>query len=118
MFGLQRIVATLLVAGRHRLELAALDVEEEVLRLGLLLAGMLAVAALATLSVAAAAALVVVAAWQAGPVAVLGGVLAVFLAATLFAWWRLRVALARKQPFLAGTLAELDSDARLLGPGP
>jgi uncharacterized membrane protein YqjE len=114
--GLRRLGAGALVLARHRLELAALDVEEEVLRAGALLAGMLAVAALAALALAAAAALAVVALWPYSPLGALGGVAALFGAAAVIGFLRLRAALARKPAFLAATLHEMESDARLLEP--
>ena len=72
--GLRRLGATYLLIARQRLELAALDVEEELLRAALLVAGMLACVALACLALAAAAATIVVVWWDTHRLAALLGV--------------------------------------------
>src|SRR5205085_1976212 len=65
----RQLTATLLDAGRQRLELAALDVEEEVLRAGGAIAAMLAAAVLSAVALIAACAAVVIALWDYAPVA-------------------------------------------------
>jgi len=101
-----------MLSGRQRLELAALDVEEELLHAGITVAAILAITMFAALALAAVAAAVVVLLWDRAPVAALLGTSAVFaLAASLVTWWLMR-ALRAKPRFLAATLDELGADAR------
>jgi uncharacterized membrane protein YqjE len=110
----RQLAATLAATGRQRLELAAVDVEEEVLRAGCAFARMLAVAAFGMLAVAALSAAIVAALWDRAPIAALLGVALVHaVIAAVFAL-RLRTGLRSKPPFLAATLEELERDARNL----
>ena len=110
----RRLAASLVLSGRQRLELAALDVEEELLHAGRTVATMMAIAILAGLALAALATAVVVLLWDRGAVAALLGTGAVFgLSAGLLAW-RLTGALRAKPPFMRATLDELGADARWL----
>jgi len=112
---LARLGASLLLVVRQRLELAALDVEEELLRLGALLAGALAAALMAVFALAAAAATVVVYFWDSARMAALLGVTGLFIGASLLMAWKVSRALRDKPRFMAATLAELEKDREQLG---
>ncbi len=112
---LARLGAGSLLAARQRLELASLDVEEELLRLGLLLAGAVVTALMLTLALSAAAASVIIYFWDGARLAAVLGVTGFFAVATLLMVWRLALALRSKPRFLAATLAELEKDSQQLG---
>ncbi|MBC5763940.1 phage holin family protein [Ramlibacter albus] len=116
MDSVRRLAATVLLLARQRLELAALDFEEEVLRAGIALLAVLAVAALGALCLAALAAFVVVWWWDTARLQALLGVAAVFGGAAACIAWRLKRALDAKPPFLHGTLQELRKDGEQLAP--
>ena len=107
----RELAATLVAMSRQRLELAALDVEEELLRAGCAVAAMLAVTAFATLAAAAISAAIVVAMWDRAPVAALLAIGVVHAAAAAVLSLRLARALRTKPPFLAATLDELGKSA-------
>jgi len=107
----RRLAASLVSGGRQRLELAALDVEEEILRAGCALASMMIIAVLSALALAALAAAIVVMLWNTAPVAALCGVAVVFGAAAAILARRLADSLRTKPPFLRATLDELGADA-------
>lgn len=115
---LSRLRAGCALVLRQRLELAALDVEEELLRLTLLLAGTLATTLLATLALAALAASIAVYYWDTARLAALLGITAAFALATGVAAWRLARFMRAKPPFMSATLAQLGEDARQLGARP
>jgi uncharacterized membrane protein YqjE len=108
--GLRKLAAAYLAIARQRLELAALDVEEELLRAALLVAALLACVALAGLALAAAAATIVVLWWDSARIAALVCVTLFFFLAAAFVGWRVSLALRTKPAFLAATLAELRKD--------
>jgi uncharacterized membrane protein YqjE len=112
---LSRLGASLLVVASQRLELASLDFEEELLRLGSLLAGTLVAALMFALALAAAAMTVVVYFWDTARLAALLGVTGLFIIAALAMAWRLSQALRDKPRFMASTLAQLDKDRAPLG---
>jgi uncharacterized membrane protein YqjE len=107
---LARLGSGSLLLARQRLELASLDVEEELLRVVGLLAGALVTALLAALALAAAASLVVVYFWDSARLAAMAGVTIVFAIAACMAALRLARAWREKPRFLAATLAEFDKD--------
>jgi uncharacterized membrane protein YqjE len=107
---LSRLGANSLQMARQRLELASLDVEEELLRIGGLLAGALVTALMLALALAGAAAAFVIYFWEGARVAASLGVTGFFALAGALMVWRLARALRDKPRFLAGTLAELDRD--------
>jgi uncharacterized membrane protein YqjE len=107
---LARLGAGSLEAARQRLELAALDTEEELLRLGGLLAGTLVTALMLALALASAAATLAAYLWEGARLAATHGVTAFFALAGALMVWRLARALRDKARFLAATLAELDRD--------
>jgi uncharacterized membrane protein YqjE len=107
---LSRLGESLLLVARQRIELASLDVEEELLRLGTLLADTLITSLILALALAAAAMTVVVYLWDSARLAVLLAVTALFTAIGLTMLWRLSRALHHKPRFMASTLAQLDED--------
>lgn len=108
---LGRLGATYLAMGRQRLELAALDIEEELLRASYLLAGLFACVALGALALAAGAAAIVIVCWETSRVAAAVGVALFFLAAAAAVGLRVQTALRDKPAFLSATLTELRKDA-------
>jgi len=115
---LAHLAAGSLVLVRQRLELASLELEEELLRVGLLLAHALVTAILLALALMGAAAAIVIYFWDAARMAAALGVTGFFVLAAVLTAWRLTVALRDKPSFLAATLAELDNDAQRLGGQP
>jgi uncharacterized membrane protein YqjE len=95
---------------RQRLELAALDVEDELVLWAAMLARVLAVAMFAVLALAAAGALVVIALWDVARVPAIAGVAVVYLVGAIVAWQRLLRAWAAKPRFMEATLEELRRD--------
>ena len=115
---LARLLAGSLVEVRQRLELASLELEEELLRVGLLLAHALVTAILLALALMGIGASVVIYFWETARLAAALGVTAFFALAAVLVAWRLANALRDKPTFLAATLAELDKDAQRLGGQP
>lgn len=111
---LAQLGASSLKIARQRLELASLDVEEELLRIGALLAGALVTALMLALALAGAAASLVIYFWEGARLAASLGVTGFFALAGALMAWRLARALRDKPRFLAGTLAELDRDGERL----
>lgn len=111
---LSRLAAGSILLVRRRLELASLEIEEELLRVGLLLAGALATALMLGLALLAAGATVVIYFWDAARMTAAIGVTLFFALAAALAAWRLARAVRDKPGFLAASLAELDKDAERL----
>jgi uncharacterized membrane protein YqjE len=107
---LGRLGAGVLLGVRQRLELASLDVEEEMLRLTGLIAGVLVTALLFTLALAAGAATIVVLYWDSARIAALLGVTLFFAAGGAVAASALTRSLRDKPRFLDATLTELERD--------
>ncbi|MBG9390207.1 phage holin family protein [Caenimonas aquaedulcis] len=103
---------------RQRLELAALDVEEELLRLAAVLVIAIAGVLLAVLAAAALSGALVVLLWGRAPVLALLGVGLAFAAAAAACAWRAVLALRAKPPFLRATLDELARDSAAMEPAP
>jgi uncharacterized membrane protein YqjE len=109
--GFRSLAAGYALAARQRLELAALDVEDEMQHAGRMLAGMLAVAFFLALALAALGAAVVIAFWDGARLAAALGVTAAYTIGAVLAWQRLVRAWAAKPPFLDATITELRKDA-------
>jgi uncharacterized membrane protein YqjE len=107
---LSRLGESLLLVARQRLELASLDIEEELLRLCTLLAGTLITSLMLALALAAAATTLVVYYWDSARMTVLVALTGGFAVAGLVMLWRLSRALRDKPRFMASTLAQLDQD--------
>ncbi|MGA8515415.1 MAG: phage holin family protein [Burkholderiaceae bacterium] len=112
---LSRLSASLLRIVNQRFELATVDIEEELLRLGILLAGTLVTALILALALAAAAVTMVVYFWDSSRMAVLLAVTGLFTAIGLMMVWQLSHALRDKPRFMASTLAQLDHDRTASG---
>lgn len=110
---LGRLRATLLLVLRQRLELAALDVQDEMQRLGVLLEAALFMLTMWGFALAAAAAGVILLFWDSARLAAVWGVSGFFLLLGLGLLVWLRRAWKRKPRFMATTLAELEKDAGL-----
>jgi uncharacterized membrane protein YqjE len=96
---------------RQRLELATLDVEEQALRGGRMLALLLAGVALGTLGIAGLAATIVVWLWDTSRLAALLGVTGVLLLAAAVVLRALWLAVTHRPALLAATLEELQRDS-------
>ena len=94
---LRDVAATGALVVRQRLELAAIDVEDELQSLARLFAGVLAL-------------------WDIARVAAIVGLALADLAGAVLAWQRLLRAWAAKPPFMAATVEELRRDGRQLSP--
>jgi uncharacterized membrane protein YqjE len=115
----RRLAASLVLTGRQRLELAALDIEQELLHAGGAVASMLAIAVLATLALAALSAALAIAMWDRSPVAVLLVLGVLYAVGAVLLARRLLRSTSEKTPFMAATLEELANDERALdGPRP
>ena len=110
---LRRLGSTVLAILQNRLELLAVELQEERIRLfdALLLAAVVVVLGCFTLTTAAVAVLIVV--WNEYGMNGLLAVSGVGFIATLLAYWRLRVRL-KNWPLLSSTLAELKKDRECL----
>lgn len=113
-----RLSAGSLLLLRQRLELASIEVEEGLLRIGLLFARALVTALMLALALMAAAATVVIYFWDSARMTAALGVTGFFALAGALMAWRLAVALHDQPSFLAATLCELDKDAERLGAQP
>jgi uncharacterized membrane protein YqjE len=112
---LGQLGAASLQLARQRLESAALEVEEELLRFAGTLAALLAAVLLGTLALAGFAATLVAWLWDTARIAALLGVSLAFAASAGAIAWRVARARRDKPPFLSATLAELRRDAEALG---
>ena len=110
---LRQLAATVLAIIQNRLELLAVELREERLRLfnALLLTAVIVALGCYTLAMAASALAVV--AWTEFGVTGLLALSGLGLAGTLLAYWRLRARL-KHWPLLSGTLAELKNDREAL----
>lgn len=105
---LQRWGAGPLLLARRRADLAPLDAEEELLRIGLLVAGALVNALMLALGICAAAATLVHLFWVGAPIAATTGVTGFFILSGVLMSWRLGSLLRDKTRLMAATLAQLD----------
>ena len=111
---LTRLAAGSILLVRQRLELASLEIEEELLRVALLLAGALATALMLGLALLAAGATVIIYFWDVARVTAAILVTLFFALAAGLGAWRLACAVRDKPGFLAASLAELDKDVERL----
>lgn len=105
-----QLMSSLMLVASQRLELASLDVEEELLRLGNILAGTLITALILALAIAAATATVVVYYWDTSRMSALMGITGFFGTIGFVMLWRLSNVWRDKPRFMAGTLAQLEKD--------
>jgi uncharacterized membrane protein YqjE len=99
-----------LLLARQQPGLAPLDVEDEWLRIGLLLAGALVTALMLALALSAAAATLVDLFWEDAPIAAATGITGFFILSGVLMAWRLGSVLRDKTRLMAATLAQLDPD--------
>ncbi|HVZ42857.1 MAG TPA: phage holin family protein [Ramlibacter sp.] len=111
---LSRLGATGVLMARQRLELAALDFEEELLQAAWILIHALVAALFCTLLLAAIAASIVIVLWDTARITALLSITGAFAAAAGLAIWRVARVLEEKAPFMAATLAELAKDRERL----
>lgn len=105
-----RIATTVLAMARTRLELAAVELQEETQRLFGYLAWAMAAAVLALGALALAVLFVLVLFWDTHRLLAVGGMALLFALGCGFAVAKLRSGLASRPPLLAATLAELNKD--------
>lgn len=106
-----RIGSTVLAMARTRLELAAVELQEETQRLFGYLAWALAAAVLALGALVLAVLFVLVLFWDTHRLLAVGGMTVLFALGCGFAVMKLRTGLASRPPLLGATLAELRKDA-------
>lgn len=99
---------------RQRLEMFALDLEEEVLRIVLVVLGGLLALMLAFLALVFAGFAVVVVYWDVARVQAIVGVFSVFALGCMIVLLQVRSLWRNRAPFLQATLAELRKDLDLL----
>lgn len=105
-----RIGSTVLAMARTRLELAAVELQEETQRLFGYLAWALAAAVLALGALVLAVLFVLVLFWDTHRLLAVGGMTVLFALGCGFAVMKLRGGLASRPPLLGATLAELRKD--------
>jgi uncharacterized membrane protein YqjE len=96
---------------RQRLELASIDVEEELLRLGLLLVAAMVAALTTCLALLFTASAIVIYYWDSARWSALITICALFISLATFVVWKLARALREKPRFMAATLKELERDS-------
>lgn len=99
---------------RQRLEMFALDLEEEILRIVLVVLGGLLALMLAFLALVFAGFAVVVVYWDVARVQAIVGVFSVFALGCMIVLLQVRSLWRNRAPFLQATLAELRKDLDLL----
>lgn len=99
---------------RQRLEMFALDLEEEILRIVLVVLGGLLALMLAFLALVFAGFAVVVVYWDVARVQAIVGVFSVFALGCMIVLLQVRSLWRKRAPFLQATLAELRKDLDLL----
>ncbi len=110
---LRRILDTLLATAQNRVELFAVELQEEKCRLVEAILCTAAVAACGMMTLSLATFTIVVLFWEKGRLAVLGGLCGLYLVGTALAWRALQKRLKARQPF-ADTLGELNKDRACL----
>jgi uncharacterized membrane protein YqjE len=96
---------------RQRLELASIDVEEELLRLGLLLVASVVAALTACLALLFTASAIVIYYWDSARWSALLTICALFISLAAYIVWTLTKAFRDKPRFMAATLRELERDS-------
>lgn len=106
-----RIGATLVAMVHTRLELAAVEMQEEAKRFAGYLVSMLMATFLLACSVLLAALFVIVLFWDSYRLLAVGGMAALFALAGFAVMAKVRASFASRPPLLSATLAELRNDA-------
>ena len=111
---LRRLLDTGLSIGRNRLELLAVELQEEKLRLVQIFILVSAVVAFALMSLTMLSLTLVVLFWESSRLAVLGGLSLFYLLATGAAWRFLSRRLGRQSAPFSGSIAEMKKDKEWL----
>ena len=111
---LRRLLDTLLATAQNRVELIALELQEEKCRLVELFLWMSAVVALSMMSLAMVTLTIVVLFWNNGRLAALITLSALYLLATAGAYWGLNTRLRKGNLPFSGTVSELKKDRECL----
>jgi uncharacterized membrane protein YqjE len=114
----RRLGASLLALGRIRLELLAIEVQEEKDRIASLLLWSVLTALAAGFGAVFVAVFVTVALWDTYRLAALGGSAAVFVALAVFGAVRVQRLTAERATLFQSSIAELREDGAALRPGP
>lgn len=109
---ISRIGANLLAMLRTRLELAAIELQEETHRLLGYLAWGVAAAFFAVVAVLLAILFVLVLFWDTHRLLAVGGMILLFALGSLLAFLKVKGELSSRPPIMAATLAELRKDAQ------
>ncbi|MCE4555680.1 phage holin family protein [Roseateles cellulosilyticus] len=111
---LRRLGASLLTLGRIRLELLAIEAQEEKERIAQLLLWAVLAALLAGFAVLMALVLAIVALWDSHPLLALGGACVVLVVAAALALRQLKSLVAQPSTLFQASIAELRDDADAL----
>jgi uncharacterized membrane protein YqjE len=111
---LKRTLDALLATAHNRVELFAVEVQEEKCRLMEALLCAVAAAVFGTITLTLVTLLVVLVFWENGRLIALGGLSVLYLAGTVLAWRALQSHLKARSAF-AGTIDELKRDRACLG---
>jgi uncharacterized membrane protein YqjE len=111
---LRRLLDTGLSIGQNRLELLAVEMQEEKLRLVQIFVLVSAVVAFALMSLTMLSLTLVVLFWESSPLAVLGGLSLLYLLATAAAWRVLSKRLGGQSAPFSGNIAEMKKDKEWL----
>jgi len=111
---LRRLLDTGLSIGRNRLELLAVELQEEKLRLVQIFILVSAVVAFALMSLTMLSLTLVVLFWESSRLAVLGGLSLFYLLATGAVWRLLSKRLGRQSAPFSGSIAEMKKDKEWL----
>ena len=112
---LRRLLDSLLATTQNRVELFALELQEEKCRFVELLIWASAVVALGLMSLAMVSLTIVVVFWDNGRLAALITLSLLYSVATAGGYWALRNRLRKQSPSFGGTVAQLKKDQECLG---
>lgn len=111
---LRRLAASLLAIGRIRLELLAIEIQEEKERIATMLVWAVVTAFLGCFALVFLALFLTLLLWDSHRLSVVGGFCALFLGLALFGLYRLRAQFGLRASMLQSTIVELREDSRVL----
>lgn len=114
----RRLAASLLALGRIRLELLAIEVQEEKDRIASLLVWAVVTALLAGFGLVFAALFAIVALWDTHRLAALGAAAALFIGLAVLGVLRMKRLAGRRSTLFQSSIAELRQDSASLSAGP
>ncbi len=114
----RRLGASLLALGRIRLELLAIEVQEEKDRIASLLLWAVLTALMAGFGAVLVALFITVALWDTHRLAALGVAALLFVGLAVFGAWRVRRLVSQSSAPFHASIAELRKDSATLGGGP